>query len=121
VVIELTVKNDNVVHSIDDLDEEEDHSLNHCALSHASYLNSRKQSNSGVIDSFRNESNWREHSFKAIIPRKLSEDSDSDLRLMRVSLKNAIAAASVHLERVERELKKRGSSLKIINRDTDLA
>ena len=117
----MTVKNDNVVHSVDDLEVEEDHSLNHCVLSHASYPNSRRQSNSGVLDSFHNESNWREHSFKVIIPRKLAEHSDSDLRLMRVSLKNTITAASVHLQRIERELKERGSSLKIINRDTNLA
>lgn len=112
-MIELTVKNDNVVHSVEDLDAEEDHSLNHCVLSHASYLNSRR-SNSGVFGSFRNGSNWREHSFKAIIPRKLSDHNNSDLKLMRVSLKNTITAAAVHLQRVERELKKRESSLGIL-------
>ena len=113
-VIKLTVRNDKVVHSIDDLDVEEDHSLNHCVLSHAYYLNSRRQSNSRGVNGFSNGSNWREHSFKAILPRKLSEHNNSDLKLMRVSLKNTITAASVHLQRVERELKKRDSSLSIL-------
>ena len=61
-----------------------------------------------------NSSNWRKHSFKVILPRKISKHSDSDLRLMRVSLMNTIAAASVHLLRIEKELKERGSELKIL-------
>jgi len=112
-VIKLTVRNDNVVHS-DDLDVEEDHSLNHCALSHVHYLTSRKRSNTKEFDRSSNGTNWRKHSFKVVLPRKLSEHNDSDLRLMRVSLKNTIAAASVHLLKIERELKERESELTIL-------
>jgi hypothetical protein len=57
---------------------------------------------------------WRKHAFNVILPRKLSKHSDSDLRLMLVSLKNARCASIVHIHRIERELKKRGSSLTIL-------
>lgn len=59
-------------------------------------------------------SRWRKHAFNVILPRKLSEHTESDLKLMRVSLKNAISASSVHILRIERELKKRGSNLTIL-------
>jgi len=89
-VIKLTVKNDKVVHS-----------MNHTMPSNLHYSSS-------------NSSNWRKHSFKVVLPRKLSNHNDSDLRLMRVSLMNTIAAASVHLLRIEKELKSRGSELTIL-------
>lgn len=114
IVITMLVSNDNAVHSIDDGDVEEDHSLNHCALSHVHYLISRNQSNGKRGDRMSNISNWRKNAFSVILPRKLSEHNDSDLRLMLVSLKNTTVAASVHIHRIERELEKRGSKLTII-------
>ena len=86
----MTVRNDKVVHS-----------MNHTTPSDSHYSSS-------------NGSNWRKHSFKVVLPKKLSEHNDSDLRLMRVSLMNTIAAASVHLLRIEKELKARGSELSIL-------
>ncbi len=90
-VIKMTVRNDKVVHS-----------SNHDMPSDLHYINPQ------------NGSNWRKHSFKVVLPRKLSEHDDSDLRLMRVSLKNTIEAATVHLLRIERELKNRGSTVAIL-------
>ena len=90
-VIKLTVRNDKVVHSRD-----------HNMSSHLHHI--------GISDS----SNWRKHSFQVLLPKKLSNHNDVDLRLMRASLMNTIAAASVHLLRIERELKERGSKLTIL-------
>jgi len=59
---------------------------------------------------------WREHAFKVVLPRRLSEHTESDLKLMLVSLKNARVASSVHIQRIERELKKRGCSLTVMGR-----
>ena len=113
-VILMSVRNDKVVHSIDDGDVEDDHLLNHVALSHVHYLTSRNQSNGKRVDRISDVSNWRKHSFSVILPRKLSEHTDSDLRLMLVSLKNTTVAASVHAIKIERELKNRGSKLTIL-------
>lgn len=110
----MSVSNGKDVHSSEVEDVEEDHLLNHCALSHVHYLTSRNQSNGIRVDRISNISNWRKHAFSVILPRKLSEHNDIDLRLMRVSLKNAISAETVHLLRIERELKKRGSNLTIL-------
>ena len=110
----MTVNNHKVVHTNSDEDVEEDHSLNHCALSHVHYLVARTQSKAKPFDRISNGSNWRKHSFSVILPRKLSDHNNSDLKLMRVSLKNTIVAASVHLLRIERELMKRGSDLTIL-------
>lgn len=110
----MVVSNDKVVHSIDDGDVEHDHPLNHSALSHAHYLISRTQPKNKQIDRSSNISNWRKHAFSVILPRKLSEHTVIDLKLMRVSLKNAISAETVHLLRIERELEKRGSNLTIL-------
>jgi hypothetical protein len=110
----MTVSNSKSVHSIDDGDVENDHLLNHCALSHVHYLTSRIQSNGKRVDRISNISNWRKHAFSVILPRKLSECDDSDLRLMLVSLKNTTVATSVHIRRIERELENRGSKLTIL-------
>ncbi|MGY5871921.1 MAG: hypothetical protein RTV72_06740 [Candidatus Thorarchaeota archaeon] len=110
----MSVNNDKIVYSVDDEDVEDDHSLNHCALSHVHYLVSRSQSKAKQVDRISDISNWRKHSFSVILPRKLSEHTDVDLRLMRVSLMNAISAETVHLLRIERELRERGSSLTIL-------
>ena len=107
----MTINNDVIVHSIDDGDVEEDHSLNHCALSHVNYL---MQAKAKPVENISDASNWRKHSFSVILPRKLSKHTDIDLRLMRVSLMNAISAETVHLLRIERELRERGSSLTIL-------
>ena len=96
---------DKKVLPLDAGNDEDDH------LSHVHY---RTQSKAKQVDKNGNVSNWRKHSFSVIIPRKLSEHTDIDLRLMRVSLMNAISAESVHLLRIERELKKRGSNLTIL-------
>jgi hypothetical protein len=47
-------------------------------------------------------------------------DSDSDLRLSLVSLKNSQAAIGVHIARIEKELSDRGVSRYIIHSDRDL-
>lgn len=115
-VIMLSIHNGNIVHSSNDEDVEADHSLNHCALSHVHYLVSRLQSKEKPVDKISNGSNWRKHAFSVILPKKLSEHSNSDLRLMLTSLKNTTVAASVHIVRIERELKERGCSPSILAR-----
>ena len=50
----------------------------------------------------------RVHSLKVILPKKLSNHSNSDLKLMLVSLKNAMTTSTVHISRIEKELRKRG-------------
>ncbi len=84
------------------------------SLNHSVSLGTRNQSRSTQGYRLNDFSSYHNHSFKVILPRKLSEHTDSDLRLMRVSLKNTIIASTVHLLRIERELKKRGSSLTIL-------
>ncbi|MFX1367799.1 MAG: hypothetical protein ACFFAY_04300 [Promethearchaeota archaeon] len=61
-------------------------------------------------------SRWRAHGFKAIIPRRLSEHSESELKLMLVSLKNVRNTSAVHILRIEKELKKRGCQPSILAR-----
>ncbi|MHA2379232.1 MAG: hypothetical protein ACXADO_03125 [Candidatus Thorarchaeota archaeon] len=58
---------------------------------------------------------WRKHAFKVVLPRKLSEHTESDLKLMLVSLKNTRVVTSVHIQRIERELKKRGCNLTLLS------
>ncbi|MGY5858315.1 MAG: hypothetical protein RTU63_03020 [Candidatus Thorarchaeota archaeon] len=116
----MTVIDDEIVHTFEEKEVEEvqelegDHSLNHCALSHVYYLICHKQSQDRLENRNSNTSNWRKHSFSVIIPRKLPKHSDIDLRLMLVSLKNIKVAVSVHIQKIERELKKRGSKLTIV-------
>lgn len=50
----------------------------------------------------------RKHSFSVVLPRGVAAHSDSDLKLMLVSLKNTISACSVYVSKIEKELKKRG-------------
>ena len=105
----MAVKNDKDVLSIDESATEGSHSLDHSVVLDASIHSRSKQ------DDWKSDvSRWRKHAFNVILPRQLSEHSESDLKLMRVSLKNAISASSVHLLRIERELKKRGSNLTIL-------
>lgn len=105
----MAVKNDINAQSIHDGIAEDNHSLNRSVALDAC-INSRSKQDDWKSD----VSRWRKHAFNVILPRQLSEHSESDLKLMRVSLKNAISASSVHLLRIERELKKRGSNLTIL-------
>ncbi|MFX0046027.1 MAG: hypothetical protein ACFE8Z_09280 [Candidatus Hermodarchaeota archaeon] len=59
---------------------------------------------------------WRKHAFRVVLPRRLSEEKESDLKLMLVSLKNTRVATSVHIQRIEKELKRRGCSLTLLGR-----
>ncbi|MFX0056622.1 MAG: hypothetical protein ACFFAX_07810 [Promethearchaeota archaeon] len=52
-------------------------------------------------------------SLRCCIPRKMSSCTDDELRLSIVTLKNAIMNITVCMNRVERELKKRGTSTSI--------
>lgn len=52
----------------------------------------------------------RKHSFHVLLPRKLKFHNANDLRLMRVSLYNALVAITVHLSRIDKEMAKRGVS-----------
>ena len=107
----MTVSNDKIVHSCDDRDIEDDHSLNHSDDygNHVHFKDRR-------LDRISDISNWRKHSFSVILPRKLANHSDSDLKLMLVSLKNVTIATSVHIGRIERELRNRGNSLTILGK-----
>ena len=105
----MAAKNSRDVLSINDGITGECHSLNQSVV-HGTSTHSRKKQGA-ILDDF---SSYHNHSFNVILPRKLSEHTDSDLRLMLVSLKNTRTAVSVHILRIERELKKRGSSLTIL-------
>jgi hypothetical protein len=96
IVITMVVKNDVIVQHDAEEDAEEEHALNHLALSHVNY------------------GNLRRHSFNVFLPRKLSEHTENDLKLMLVSLKNTLSVSTVHIARIERELKKRGCSMSIL-------
>jgi hypothetical protein len=52
-------------------------------------------------------------SVKCCIPRKMSSCTDDELRLSFVTLKNAIMNITVCSKRIERELKKRGTSTSV--------
>ncbi|MFW9976268.1 MAG: hypothetical protein ACFFDQ_13435 [Candidatus Thorarchaeota archaeon] len=56
----------------------------------------------------------QKHSFKVILPEKVNAHTDHELRLMLVSLKNTIVASSVHISRIENELRKRGKVSSIL-------
>ena len=109
IVIELAVNNDNDVQSFGGSTTKNSHSLNHSVV-RDTHIQSGSRGGK-ILDNF---SSYHNHSFNVILPRKLSEHTDNDLKLMRVSLKNAITASTIHLLRIERELKKRGSSLTIL-------
>jgi len=105
----MSVRNDKTVHPVDETDVEDDYSLNHLVDSQTRIQLRNKQA---VKTDY--VSRWRTHAFRVILPRKLSEHTDSDLKLMLVSLKNTAIATTVHTQRIERELQKRGSNLKIL-------
>ena len=48
--------------------------------------------------------------FKCCVPARISDCSDDELRLSLVTLKNALANVTVCISKLERELKKRGTS-----------
>jgi hypothetical protein len=56
----------------------------------------------------------RKYSFPVLLPKKLKTDTDADLRIQLVSLKNAESALIVHIKRIERELENRGSHTQIL-------
>lgn len=105
----MTVSNGKKVHYSNVGTEVDDNVLNH-SVDYESSIQLRSKS----VDRTSSISTWRKHAFNVILPRKLSEHSDSDLRLMLVSLKNTSVAVSVHIQRIERELRKRGSKLTIL-------
>jgi len=49
-----------------------------------------------------------------MLPNSIRTESDNDLRLELVSLKNAQVTVAVHIQRIERELAKRGSHTQIL-------
>jgi hypothetical protein len=105
----MSVKNDRNVLFIGEGTVNDNHSLNHLAVHGTS-----KHLLGARGDGLNEVPSWRKHAFNVILPRKISNLTENDLRLIRVSLKNAISVSSVHLLRVERELKKRGSSFSIL-------
>ena len=109
IVVLMSVSNGKKVHYSNVGTEVDDNVLNHSVD-----YESSKQLRSKSVDRTSSVSTWRKHAFNVILPRKLSEHSDSDLRLMLVSLKNTSVAVSVHIQRIERELRKRGSKLTIL-------
>ena len=91
----MTVNNDIIVQQ-DDEEAEEGHVLNNHGPRHSDFGNLRKRS------------------FNVFLPRKLSEHTESDLKLMLISLKNTLCVSTLHIGRIEGELKKRGCSLSIL-------
>ncbi|PNX52886.1 MAG: hypothetical protein BV458_07360 [Thermoplasmata archaeon M9B2D] len=57
----------------------------------------------------------RKHTLNVILPKKVSAHTDSELKLMLVTLKNAMVASSVHISRIEKELKERGVDPRILS------
>lgn len=110
-VMWMAVNNDKNVQSDDDRAVRVSNSLNHTTvrenLIHSKLSKSERKSDIAK---------WRKHTLNIILPRKLSEHTDSDLKLMLVSLRNAISVSTVHLLKIERELKKRGCGLRILGR-----
>ena len=56
----------------------------------------------------------RKRSIPIMLPNSIRNDSDIDLRLELVSLKNAQVTVAVHIQRIERELARRGSHTQIL-------
>lgn len=52
----------------------------------------------------------RKLSFKCFVPREMSSCTDGDLRLSLTTLKNAMVNITICMDRLERELKKRGAT-----------
>ncbi|MGY5852938.1 MAG: hypothetical protein RTU92_05165 [Candidatus Thorarchaeota archaeon] len=57
------------------------------------------------------------HAFQVLLPKRIQSHNDNDLRLMLLSLKNTRNATVVHIQRIERELAKRGVSKSLIRTD----
>jgi hypothetical protein len=57
----------------------------------------------------------RKHSFNVILPKRGYDYTDDELRLMLVTLKNAIVAGSVHISKIENELRKRKVDSRILS------
>ena len=55
--------------------------------------------------------------FQVLLPSRIQNHDDNDLRLMLLSLKNTRNATVVHIQRIERELSKRGVSKSFIRSD----
>jgi len=62
----------------------------------------------------------RIHSLKVMLPRQLNTHSESDLKLMLVSLKNAMVTGTVHISRIEKELRKRGINPSILSGSNEI-
>lgn len=61
--------------------------------------------------------NGRKLRLSIIVPRNLKSNSSTDLKIMLISLKNAISVCSGYSSAIEKELKKRGSVTTILHRD----
>ncbi|MFX1481620.1 MAG: hypothetical protein ACFFCP_00375 [Promethearchaeota archaeon] len=63
-----------------------------------------------------NEGEQRERklSFRCCVPREMSSCTDDELRLSMATLKNAMMNITVCMNRLERELKKRGASTSLL-------
>ena len=64
----------------------------------------------GVSTMIKGEEKERKIAFKCCIPRECSNCTDDELRLSMVTLKNAMVNITICINKLERELKKRGSS-----------
>jgi hypothetical protein len=64
-----------------------------------------------MIDAIRG----RKHSFNVILPKRIGTHTDAELKLMLVTLKNAIVAISVYISKIENELQERGVDTRILS------
>ena len=110
----MSVKNNEHIHSNLNENVDDEHILNRLALSHTYYLNSKNKAKPTQVERFSNFSNLRKRSLNVFLPSRLSKHTDSDLKLMWISLKNAQSVSTVHIVRIERELMKRGCSLSML-------
>ncbi|MFW9964875.1 MAG: hypothetical protein ACFFCX_15000 [Candidatus Sifarchaeia archaeon] len=60
------------------------------------------------------EEKERKISFKCCVPRNMSSCTDDEIRLSLVTFKNALINITICMDRLERELKKRGASTSIL-------
>ncbi|MFX1603174.1 MAG: hypothetical protein ACFFCK_06775 [Promethearchaeota archaeon] len=56
----------------------------------------------------------RRRTIPVVLPNSIRTDSDDDLRLELVTLKNAQVTVAVHIQRIERELARRGSHTQML-------
>lgn len=108
-VMLMTANNDKHVPFVQDGAVDGSSSLNHSDICE-NRIQSKHMQSEKMSDLLR----WRKHSFNVVLPRNLSEHTEIDLKLMRVSLKNAISVSTVHMMRIEKELERRGCSLTIL-------